>query len=137
MCFCLRSNSKNLLGIVDYFKNSPNSPQYLINLSTIGPTFSTQIEDDLKNTEILFVECPITGGVLRTKQKKSSFLCGCEDKSLLEPIIPLLKNCYLQRELHKEWISEYRVKMKKLGFLKLKIYVEGDNFEIPKCYLGR
>jgi len=63
-------------------------PTFLINLSTIGPKASLEVEQICTN--VVFVECPITGGVIRASRKEITLLCGCRKVELLEDILPLL-----------------------------------------------
>jgi 3-hydroxyisobutyrate dehydrogenase-like beta-hydroxyacid dehydrogenase len=65
-------------------------PAALLNLSTIGPEAAESVEA-LLGDEIAFFECPVTGGVLRTRQRRSTIICGCRDREAYDSIRPLLE----------------------------------------------
>lgn len=85
----------DVLQIVDHYLALPAElkPQYFINLSTVGAQTAMQIEQSMaeKCPETVFVECPITGGVLTARRRECTLLCGCRDRILLEPLRPLLE----------------------------------------------
>lgn len=90
---CLPS-PEDVLQLAERFGKLPARarPRFFLDLSTIGPIAAARVEKALDEQcpEMLFVECPITGGVLRAARRECSLLCGCRDRSLLEPIMPLL-----------------------------------------------
>jgi 3-hydroxyisobutyrate dehydrogenase-like beta-hydroxyacid dehydrogenase len=65
-------------------------PAALLNLSTIGPDAAESVEA-LLGDEVTFFECPVTGGVLRTRQRRSTVICGCRGREAYESVLPLLE----------------------------------------------
>lgn len=88
-------NPEDLFGIVDQIVNLPSylQPNFFINFSTIGPNASSKIEEILLENcpKMVYIESPVTGGVIKAKNGQISFLCGCRDNSLMDPVLPLLK----------------------------------------------
>lgn len=64
-------------------------PRALVNLSTIGPRASERVERRLGG-RVGYAECPVTGGVLRTRERRISILVGCADDELRRQLRPLL-----------------------------------------------
>ena len=65
---------------------------FFVNLSTIGPRGTSEVQDAVRSiaSRPAYVEAPISGGVIRTAQRQSTLILGCENPDVLTQIKPLL-----------------------------------------------
>ena len=76
-------------GVARWCLEASSPPAALVNLSTIGPRAAEAVERRLLG-RVGYAECPVTGGVLRARQRRISILVGCAGDELRGLIAPLL-----------------------------------------------
>lgn len=63
---------------------------HVINLSTVGPERAVAAAARLQRVGVGFAECPVTGGVLKTRAGLSTILCGTDDPQLGVQVSPIV-----------------------------------------------
>ena len=82
VCACLPGQTELQAVLDDVVAMGLAAPAVVVNLSTVGPVGAAANEAVLLVAGIAYVEAPVTGGVARTRQGKSTLIVGTASASL-------------------------------------------------------
>lgn len=95
LCISVPGPEDVLAVVADYMRLEPAlRPPYLVNLSTIGPRYSDQVDERVKHEDpsAIFAECPITGGVVTVSRHEATVLYGSRSGAPDEQLARLLQS---------------------------------------------
>ncbi len=66
---------------------------FFINMSTVGPKATYELEDFFSRNlpKTAYIECPVSGGVLRAAAKEAALLPGSRNQDAVREVLPLLQ----------------------------------------------